>query len=64
MFGKKKKVKHEKHHTDYKVSSENLAMPELHIGEGRSEESPEKRKDGVIGNESWLSIYKRFNCWL
>lgn len=26
--------------------------------------TPEKRKDGVIGNESWLSIYKRFNCWL
>ena len=51
MFGKKKKVKHEKHHTDYKVSSENLAMPELHIGEGRSEKAPEKRKDEFITYE-------------
>lgn len=52
MFGKKKKVKHEKHHTDYKVSSENLAMPELHIGEGRSEKAPEERKDEFITYEN------------
>ena len=48
MFGKKKKVKHEEHHTDYKVSSENLAMPELHIGEGKSEEEPEKGSEEFI----------------
>lgn len=52
MFGKKKKVKHEKHHTEYKVSSENLAMPELHIGEGRSEKAPEERKDEFITYEN------------
>lgn len=52
MFGKKKKVKHEKHYTDYKVSSENLAMPELHIGEGRSEKAPEERKDEFITYEN------------
>ena len=52
MFVKKKKVKHEKHHADYKVSSENLAMPELHIGEGKSEEAPEKRKDEFITYEN------------
>lgn len=58
MFGKKKKVKHEKHHTDYKVSSENLAMPELHIGEGRSEKAPEKRKDEFITYENvWFLWY-------
>lgn len=52
MFGKKKKVKHKEHHADYKVSSENLAMPELHIGEGKSEEAPEKRKDEFITYEN------------
>ena len=57
MFGKKKKVKHKEHHADYKVSSENLAMPELHIGEGRSEESPEKRKDEFITYENLSLIH-------
>lgn len=38
MFGKKKKVKHAERHVDYKVSSENLAMPELHIGKDKGEE--------------------------
>ncbi len=55
MFGKKKKVKHEKHHTDYKVSSEkapeerkdefityeNVAIPEIHIK--KSSNSPQDR---------------------
>ena len=52
IYCKKKKVKHEKHQTEYKLSSENLAMPELHIGEGRSEKAPEKRKDEFITYEN------------
>ena len=52
MFGKKKKVKHAERHVDYKVSSENLAMPELHIGEDKGEEQPEKKDDGFITYEN------------
>ena len=52
MFGKKKKVKHAERHVDYKVSSENLAMPELHIGEDKGEEQPEK-KDDVYPFHNW-----------
>ena len=52
LFGKKKKVKHAERHVDYKVSSENLAMPELHIGEDKGEEQPEKKKVS-------RAIYKR-----
>ena len=48
MISKKKKVKHAQHHVDYKVSSENLAMTELHIGEDNGEEQPEKKDDGFI----------------
>ena len=47
-----KKVKHEKRNVDYKVSSENLAMPELHIGEDKCEEQPEKKDDGFITYEN------------
>ena len=36
----------------YKVSSENLAMPELHIGEDKGEEQPEKKDDGFITYEN------------
>ena len=50
--GKKKKVKHAERHVDYKVSSENLAMPELHIGEDKGEEQPEKKDDGFITYEN------------
>jgi len=49
MFGKKKKVKHAERHVDYKVSSENL---ELHIGEDKGEEQPEKKDDGFITYEN------------
>ena len=35
-----------------KVSSENLAMPELHIGEDKGEEQPEKKDDGFITYEN------------
>jgi hypothetical protein len=52
MFGKKKKVKRAERHVDYKVSSENLAMPELHIGEDKGEEQPEKKDDGFITYEN------------
>lgn len=52
MFGKKKEVKRAERHTDYKVSSENLAMPELHIGEGGCKEQPEKEKDEFITYEN------------
>lgn len=52
MFGKKKKVKHAERHVDYKVSSENLAMPELHIGEDNCKEAPEKEKDEFITYEN------------
>ncbi len=52
MFGKKKKVKHAERHADYKVSSENLAMPELHIGESGCMEGPEKEKDEFITYEN------------
>ena len=52
MFGKKKKVKHAERHVDYKVSSENLAMPELNIGEDKGEEQPEKKDDGFITYEN------------
>lgn len=52
MFGKKKKVKHAERHVDYKVSSENLAMPELHIGEDNCKEEPEKEKDEFITYEN------------
>ncbi|WP_443770812.1 hypothetical protein [Anaerostipes sp.] len=31
MFGKKKK--HSQHHSEYKVKSENLAVPEVYIGQ-------------------------------
>lgn len=51
MFGKKKEIKHAERH-DYKVSSENLAMPELHIGEEKAEEQPEEGKDEFITYEN------------
>lgn len=49
---KRKKVKHAERHVDYKVSSENLAMPELHIGKDKGEEQPEKKDDGFITYEN------------
>lgn len=52
MFGKKKEIKRAQRHADYKVSSENLAMPELHIGEGQAEEQPEEKKDEFITYEN------------
>lgn len=52
MFGKKKEVKRAERHADYKVSSENLAMPELHIGEGGCKEHPEEEKDEFITYEN------------
>lgn len=52
MFGKKKEVKRAERYADYKVSSENLAMPELHIGEGQGKEQPEKEKDEFITYEN------------
>lgn len=48
----KEKVKHAERHVDYKVSSENLAMPELHIGKDKGEEQPEKKDDGFITYEN------------
>ncbi len=52
MFGKKKKVKCAERHVDYKVSSENLAMPEIHVGEDKGKEEPEKQKDEFITYEN------------
>ena len=52
MFGKKKRVKHAERHVDYKVSSENLAMPELHIGENPVKEEPEEPQDEFITYEN------------
>ena len=43
MFGKKKKVKHAERHVDYKVSSENLAMPELHMEKIRVKNSLKRK---------------------
>ena len=66
MFGKKKKVKHAERHVDYKVSSENLAMPELHIGEDKGEEQPEKKdivslsKFKFLQDECILALAKKY----
>ena len=38
MFGRKKKVKN----TEYKIESENLAVPEIHTGELTGEKDHEK----------------------
>ena len=41
LFGRKKK---EKEKTSYKVESENLAIPEVHIGETHEEETEPERE--------------------
>ena len=50
LFGRKKK---EKEKTSYKVESENLAIPEVHIGETHEEEpEPELSVDALLAATS------------
>ena len=44
LFGRKKK---EKEKTSYKVESENLAIPEFHIGETNEEEPEPEREENI-----------------
>ena len=44
LFGRKKK---EKEKTSYKVESENLAIPEVHIGETNEEEPEPEREENI-----------------
>ena len=42
MFGKKRKIKNRKN-AEYKIESENLAVPEIHTGEVEDENASEEQ---------------------